>query len=75
MEKCIFAFEVFSIIVLGESTLEECVSYADVIVSLEESLGLSLGWRRQMSLNLKAEGAFWWRRSADNDLNYLTSNF
>lgn len=44
--KSIFVFEAHLYHSSRESTLEESVSYADVIVSLEESLGLSLGWKR-----------------------------
>lgn len=39
--------------------LEDSVSYADVIVSLEESLGLSLGWRRWLGLNIEAQEDLW----------------
>lgn len=44
--KSIFAFEAYFYHSSGASILEESVSYAEAIVALEESSGLSLGWRR-----------------------------
>lgn len=57
--KSIFVFEAYLYHSSGESTPEESVSYADVIVSLEESLGLSLGWKRYLGLNLVSQGDPW----------------
>ena len=44
--KSIFVFEAYFYHSSGASILEESVGYAEVIVALEESLGLSSGWRR-----------------------------
>lgn len=54
VEKCICFWSLLYVTVLGESALKDSVSYADMIVSVKESVGLSLVWRRQLSLNLEA---------------------
>ena len=36
-----FAFVAYSIVLVEEPTLEDCVSYIDMIVTLEESMRLS----------------------------------